>query len=162
MGRFSICPSVHSSVHSFVHPPLEGSRAGLRPRQAGFRASQAGLKASQAGLRASQPLLIASQPGLRGSEACLAGWLLGPRGGEWTNDRTVGRMDKWMDGQMDGKSPYSTGLRPLSGLLPCYSPITTQKLYKAGQGNHWIYDASWQLVGSKKGPFDYKNIVQSS
>ena len=46
----------------------------------------------------------------------------------------------------DGKSPHSTGLRPLSGPLPRYSPTSTQKLYKAGQGYRWPYDASWRLV----------------
>ena len=49
-------------------------------------------------------------------------------------------------GRMDGKSPHSTGFRPLSGPLPCYSPTITQKLYKAGQGYRWPYDASWRLV----------------
>ena len=33
--------------------------------------------------------------------------------------RTDGRMDRWTDGHTDGKSPHSTGLRPLSGPLPC-------------------------------------------
>ena len=57
-------------------------------------------------------------------------WLdLGPWGG---------RMDKQMNEQMNewtnGKSFHSTGLCPLLGPLPSYSPTSTQKLYKAGQG----------------------------
>ena len=38
-----------------------------------------------------------------------------PEGG-----RTDGRMYGRMYGRMDGISPHSTGLRPLSGPLPCY------------------------------------------
>ena len=65
-------------------------------------------------------------------------WLaLGPSGGEWTDGqtdgRTDGRMDGRMDGQMDGrtdgwtdgKSFHSTGLCPLLGPLPRYSPTTS-------------------------------------
>ena len=55
-----------------------------------------------------------------------------------TDDQMVGQMDgqrdEWMDGQMDRKSPHSIGLCPLLGPLPRYSPTSTQKLYKAGQG----------------------------
>ena len=58
----------------------------------------------------------------------------------------AGRRDGRTNGQTDGKSPHSTGLYPLSGPLPCYSPTSTQKLYKAGQGYRWPYDASGQLV----------------
>ena len=39
-------------------------------------------------------------------------------------------MDEWMDGQTDRKCPYSTGICPLSGLLPCYSPITSGTQYR--------------------------------
>ena len=46
--------------------------------------------------------------GLAGWASGLAGW---PRGGE--------RTDGQMNGQTDGKSPHSTGLRSLSGPLPC-------------------------------------------
>ena len=52
---------------------------------------------------------------LAGPQAWLAGlkaWLDGP--GERTDER--------MDGRTDGKSPHSTGLRPLSGPLPCLPP----------------------------------------
>ena len=69
-------------------------------------------------------------------------WLaLGPsRGG------MDGRMDGRTYGWTDGKSPRSTGLHPLLGPLPRCSPTSTQKLYNAGQGYHWPYDASWRLV----------------
>ena len=51
-------------------------------------------------------------------------WLaLGPLRGEWT------------DGWTDGKSPHSTGLRPLLGPLPRYSPTSTQKLFMMPLGN---------------------------
>ena len=54
--------------------------------------------------------------GLAGWASGLAGW---PRGG---NGRTDGRMDGRTDVRTDGrtKSPHSTGLRPLSGPLPCF------------------------------------------
>ena len=41
---------------------------------------------------------------------CPSVWLNGPEGG--TDGRT--------DGHTYGKSPHSTGLRPLSGPLPCF------------------------------------------
>ena len=67
---------------------------------------------------------------LAGSEACLAGsWAL-----EGGNGQSDIRMSGRMDVRTDGKSPHSTGLCPLSGPLPRYSPTSTQKLYKAGQG----------------------------
>ena len=55
-------------------------------------------------------------------------------------------MDGRLDGRSDGKSAHSTGLCPISGPLPRYTPTSTQKLYKAGQGYRWPYDASWRLV----------------
>ena len=78
--------------------------------------------------------LWAIQPGWLGLRP---GWMA-QRGG-----------DRRTDGRTDGKSPHSTGLCPLSGPLPCYSPTLTQKLYKAGQGYRCPYDASWRLVKSQ-------------
>ena len=47
---------------------------------------------------------------------------MAPPGGMDGRKKTNGRTDRWTDGQMDGrtngKSPQSTGLHPLSGLLP--------------------------------------------
>ena len=136
MGRFSICPSVHPSICPFV-PPLKGPRAS----QAGLRPSQSGLIASQAGLRAFEAWLASSEAWLAGSEACLAGsevWLAGSEAclaGSWA---LKGGTDGWMENPQ-----HSTGLCPLSGPLPCYSPTLAQKLYKVGQEYRWPYDASW-------------------
>ena len=32
-----------------------------------------------------------------------------------------GQMDKWTDRWTNGISPHSTGIRPLSGPLPCFT-----------------------------------------
>ena len=134
----SVCPSIRLSV-----PPSRGqtlARQASEPaRQASEPARQASEPASQA-LEALRLAWLALRPGWMGLKPT---WLaLGPSRGEQM-DR---QMDGWMDGQTDWKSPHSTGLCPLSGLLPHYSPTLTQKLYQAGQGHHWPYDASWHLV----------------
>ena len=49
-----------------------------------------------------------------------------PLYGKWTDGQTYGRMD--------GIYPHSTGLRPLSGPLPCY-PLRLHNIKEAGQGN---------------------------
>ena len=92
----------------------------LRP---GWLALRPGWLALSPAWLALRPAWLALRPDWLGLRPA---WLaLGPlRGG------TDGRMDRWTV----GKAPHSTGLRPLSGPLPCYSPTSTQKLYKAGQG----------------------------
>ena len=55
--------------------------------------------------------------GLAGWASGLAGW---PRGGGRTDERT--------DEQTYGKSPHSTGLRPLSGPLPKKGTTITQNV----------------------------------
>ena len=52
-----------------------------------------------------------------------------------------GQMDKWMD----GISPHSTGLCPLSEPLPYY-PLRLHNNKEAGKGNRWPYDAFWRPV----------------
>ena len=107
------------------------------------------LAGSESRLDGSEAFLAGSEACLAGSKACLAGsWAL--KGG---NGRTYGRTDVRTYGHTDGKSPYSTGLRPLSGPLPRCSPTSTRKLYKAGQGYRWPYDASWRLVFSYRSAF---------
>ena len=49
-----------------------------------------------------------------------------PRGIMWSAV-PLPRFIQFLDGRTNGKSPHSTGLRPLSGLLPHYSPTLTQK-----------------------------------
>ena len=86
---------------------LFGLKLTLRPRWLALRPGWLALRPDWLGLRPS--------------------WhSLGPSRGGWTDKRTNERTD--------GKSPHSTGLRPLSGPLPYYSPTSTQKVYKAGQG----------------------------
>ena len=60
---------------------------------------------------------------LAGPQAWLAGpqaWLAGSQA--WLNGPEGGLTDGWMNGRTNGKSPHSTGLRPLSGPLPCLPP----------------------------------------
>ena len=146
MGRFSIRTHIHTYIRPSVCPPLEGlraSQASLRPSQSGLRASQAGLRACQPALRARQSGFRASQASEPASQASVAlrpAWLalrpdrLGLRPAWLALRPSRGGTDVRTDGRTNGKSPHSTGLCPLSGLLPCYSPTLTQKLYKAGQG----------------------------
>ena len=47
--------------------------------------------------------------------------------------------------QTDIKSPHSTGLCPLLGLLPCF-PHENQGESRAGQGNRWPFDAFGLLL----------------
>ena len=76
------------------------------------------------GLRTSWRGLGASQQGLRASQ----------RGAD---GRTGGRTD--------GISPHSTGLRPLSGPLPCYV-LRFHHIKEAGQGYRWPHDAFWRFI----------------
>ena len=66
---------------------------------------------------------VRSPSGLR-LQAWLAGpqaWLVGsPRGGTYVH--TYGQTNVRTDERTNGKSPHSTGLRPLSGPLPCLPP----------------------------------------
>ena len=80
MGRFSVCPSIHLSVHS----PLEGPEPA---RQALAPASQALDPASQASEPARQAWLAGSEAWLAASEPCLAGSEASPRGGDGCMDR---------------------------------------------------------------------------
>ena len=86
----SVCPFVRPSVHS----PLWAIQPGLRPSQPSLKpetwlVGRLGLRPGWLGLR--------------------PGWMA-QRGDGWTSERT--------DKQMDGKSPHSTGLHPLSRPLP--------------------------------------------
>ena len=97
MGRFSVHPPVRPS------PPL-GHPASSEAQPARPQAQLARPQAS----------------GLAGWASGLAGW---PRGGDgWMcrgmDVQTYGRMDIQTYGHMQGKSPHSTGLHPLSGSLP--------------------------------------------
>ena len=105
-------PSVRPYVRPYVCSPLWAIQPGLRPSQPGLKPEPGWLAGPQIWLAWPQAWLARPQAWLAGPQAWLAGpqaWLDGPVGG---GERT--------DGRTDGKSPHSTGLRPLSGPLPCH------------------------------------------
>merc|ERR1712015_325181 len=118
MGRFSIRPFGRSSICPSVPPPGPSSQAWLAGPQAWLVGPQAWLAGPQAWLAGPQAWLAGWASGLTGWASGLASWLgLRP---DW-----LGLRPGWMSqgggrtyGQTDGKSPHSTGLRPLSGPLP--------------------------------------------
>ena len=65
----------------------------------------------------------------------------------WMDRGKNGLTHRWTNGQTNRISPHSTGLCPLSGLLPCYS-LRLQNSKEAGQGKRWPYDAFGRLVFS--------------
>ena len=101
-----VCPSVHPSTCQF---PLWAIQPGLRPSQPGLRPIQPGLKPTQPASQVSgfRYGWLGLRPGWLGFRP---GWMA-QRG-----ERTYVRTNK----PTDGKSPHSTGLCPLSGLLPCF------------------------------------------
>ena len=77
--------------------------------------------------RGQSPVEWGDFPSVRLSPPLRLGWLAGPQA--WLDGPeggTDGRTDKQTNGRtderMDRKSPYSTGLRPLLGPLPCLPP----------------------------------------
>ena len=116
------------SVRTFVPPSGPSSRAWGPASQAWGPASQPA-KSQASGM-------AGWASGLAGWASGLAGW---PRGGD---GRTYGRTNVRTDEQTDGKSPHSTGLRPLLGPLP-KNHIAKLIIRKIGrkQGIH-----SWQYL----------------
>ena len=115
MGRNSvrpyICPSIHLSVHTAIHPNICSS---VRCPSKG---SEGHLVGSEALPERFEALLERFEALPEGSEG-LSG---GPGGDGRTDVRT------------DGISPHSTGLCPLSGPLPCYL-LRLYDIKEAGQG----------------------------
>ena len=126
LGRFSVCTYVRTYVRP--SPPLRAQEPARQALDPASQASEPARQASEPARQASEPVRQASEPASQASEALRPAWLalrpdwlglrpawlLGPRGG----GRTHGRTDERMDGCMEGKSPHSTGLCPLSRPLP--------------------------------------------
>ena len=134
-------PSIRTFVHLSVRPSVRLSIPPIWAIQPGLRPSQQSLKPETwlagwtSGLAGWASGLAGWASGLAGWASGLAGWaqawLAGLRPG-WLSLRPgwMAQRGEQMDGRtnvrtnvrMDGKSPHSTGLCPLSGLLPCLPP----------------------------------------
>ena len=94
-----------------VHRPPLGHPVWPEPQparpEAWGMAGWLGLRPSWLGLRPSRLGLRPSWLGLR------PGW--------------IAQREEWTDRRMNGKSPHSTGLCPLSGPLPCFPPCKLRK-----------------------------------
>ena len=91
-------PYVCSSVRPFIRPPSQArsSRHEAQPTRA-----------------EAQPTRLEGQIASQASGLRLQAWLAGPQA--WLDGPEGVR-----EGRMNEKSPHSTGLRPLLGLLPCF------------------------------------------
>ena len=152
--RPSVRPSVRTSVRTSV-PPSRAQEPGRQALDPAGQASEPARHSSEPASQASEPANQASEPANQASEAArqasepvsqasealrpawLAlrpGWMglrpawlaLGPSRGD-------GPMYVWMYVQTDGKSPHSSGLCPLSGLLPKNDGVTRRQEASYGQ-----------------------------
>ena len=113
-----VCHAVPPSVHPYGPLSLRPSQPGLKPEAGLLAGPQIWLAGPQAWLAGPQAWLAGPQAWLAGPQAWLAGpqaWLDGPQA--WPDGPEGGTY-----GRTNGKSPHSTGLRPLPGPLPCFPP----------------------------------------
>ena len=105
-------PFIRPSVRPSVHSPLWAIQPGLRPSQPGLKSEAwlAGWLGPSSGWLGLRPCWLGLKPGKLG----LGPGKLGLRPGWMAQRGTYGRTDT----RMYRKSPHSTVLCPLSGLLP--------------------------------------------